>query len=53
MRLWDPATGQELCRLELDAAVDCLAVLPATDDTGWRLIAGDAMGRLHWLEVLD
>ena len=53
VRLWDPATGEELCRLEVDAAVHCLAVLPAIEGDGWRLIAGDESGRLHWLEIVD
>ena len=53
VRLWDPLRGQELCRLEIDGAVYCLTVLPKADRSGWRLIAGDELGRLHWLEVLD
>ncbi len=53
VRLWDPATGVELCRLELDGTVHSLAFLPDPDGDGWRLIAGDALGRLHWLRVVD
>jgi WD40 repeat protein len=48
IRLWDPKSGQELVRLEVDFAVLCLA-LPG----GNRLAAGDAGGRIHWLEILD
>jgi WD40 repeat protein len=48
IRLWDPRSGQEIARLEVDAAVYCLAAL-----TDGRLVAGDALGRLHWLEILD
>lgn len=43
----------KLARLELDGAVYSLAVLPAADGCGWRLVAGDELGRLHWLELLD
>lgn len=47
VRLWDPASGAEAARLELDGAVISLAALP-----DGRLVAGDALGRLHWLDVL-
>ena len=48
IRLWDAETAREVSRLEVDAAVGCLAALP-----DGRLVAGDALGRLHWLEILD
>ena len=48
-----PNTGAQGARMEVDAAVNCLAVLPAVERGGWRLIAGDAIGRLHWLEIVD
>jgi len=48
IRLWDAKTGAEITRLEVDAAVNCLIALPAA-----CLVAGDAIGRLHWLEVVD
>jgi WD40 repeat protein len=48
IRLWDLTSGAETARLEIDAAVHCLITLPAA-----RLVAGDALGRLHWLEVVD
>ncbi len=48
VRLWDAGTGHELARLEVDFAVNCLAALG-----GKRLAAGDAGGRIHWLEILD
>jgi WD40 repeat protein len=47
IRLWDAKTGQETARLEVDFAVFCLAALG-----GKRLAAGDAGGRIHWLEIL-
>jgi WD40 repeat protein len=49
VRLWDVrlGTGREVARLELDAAVICLAALP-----DGRLLAGDQLGRLHWLEIV-
>ena len=48
IRLWDAKTGQETARLEVDFAVLCLAVLGDR-----RLAAGDAGGRIHWLEIVD
>jgi WD40 repeat protein len=47
VRLWDPSTGTEIARLEVDAPVNCLATLP-----DGRIIAGDELGRLHWLEIM-
>ena len=35
-------------RLEIDAPIPCIAALPSG-----RLVAGDAIGRLHWLEIVD
>lgn len=52
IRLWDLSTRSELARLEVDAAVESLVALSGTDDTGSCLVAGDAMGRLHWLEIV-
>jgi hypothetical protein len=48
IRLWELASGNEITRLEVDAAVLCLAALP-----DGRLIAADALGRLHWLEIAE
>jgi WD40 repeat protein len=48
IRLWDVAAAREITHLEIDAPVKCLAALP--DD---RLVAGDAIGRLHWLQIID
>jgi WD40 repeat protein len=48
IRLWNVAARCELSRLEVDAAVPCLAALP-----GPHLVAGDALGRLHWLDIVD
>jgi WD40 repeat protein len=48
IRLWDLTTGAATARLEIDAAVCCVVTLSAA-----RLVAGDALGRLHWLEVVD
>jgi WD40 repeat protein len=53
IRLWDPNSGKEVSRLEVDAEVKCLAALPSFDRKGCRLVAGDGMGRLHWLEIVD
>lgn len=47
VRLWDPGTGRETARLELDGPVTALCALADSS-----LVAGDRLGRLHWLEVL-
>jgi WD40 repeat protein len=47
IRLWDPAGCRELARLEVNGGILCLLALP---DGG--LVAGDQLGRLHWLETL-
>jgi WD40 repeat protein len=47
IRLWDIAAKREITRLEIDAPVRCFASL--VDN---RLVAGDALGRLHWLEIV-
>jgi WD40 repeat protein len=48
IRLRDLKTGVKTARLEIDAMVCCLVALPAT-----CFVAGDALGRLHWLEIVD
>jgi WD40 repeat protein len=48
IRLWDVSTGAETAMLETDAPINCVTPLPAA-----RLIAGDDLGRLHWLQVVD
>ena len=48
IRLWETSSGKELARLEVDSAVHCLAALP-----DGHLVAGDAIGRLHWLKIAD
>jgi WD40 repeat protein len=48
VRLWDGVAGQESTRLEVDAPIDCLIALPQS-----CLVAGDACGQLHWLEIVD
>jgi WD40 repeat protein len=47
IHLWDLNTLQEIGRLELDAYVTSLAV---SGQSG-RIIAGDEIGHLHWLEI--
>jgi hypothetical protein len=42
----DLTRGVETARLEVDAPVTCLAALP-----DGRLVAGDAIRRLHWLVI--
>jgi WD40 repeat protein len=48
IRLWDVRSGAETASLETDTPINSLTALPAA-----RLVAGDAIGRLHWLEVVD
>jgi WD40 repeat protein len=48
VRLWDPRSSAETARLEIDSSVNCIVPL-----LGSSLVAGDAMGRLHWLEIMD
>lgn len=48
IRVWDVASGAEAARLEIDAPVGCLVSI----GTG-LFVAGDALGRLHWLETID
>jgi hypothetical protein len=40
--------GAETARLEFDAGIEAIALVALN-----RIVAGDALGRLHWLEVLD
>lgn len=47
VQLWDIESQASVCRLKIDAAVHCLAVLPDR-----RVVAGDDLGRLHWLEIV-
>jgi WD40 repeat protein len=49
IRLWDMAVQREISRLEVDGWVNCLTALRSDG----RLIAGDQLGRLHWLEIVD
>ena len=54
IRLWDVQTGSchEITRLEVDAPVTCLASLLLAAPLDGRLVAGDQLGRLHWLEIV-
>jgi WD40 repeat protein len=49
IRLWDVAPRREISRLEVDAPVNCITALRSDG----RIVAGDALGRLHWLQVVD
>jgi NB-ARC domain/APAF-1 helical domain/WD domain, G-beta repeat len=49
VRLWDVALQQEISRLEVDAPIMCLTALRSDS----RFIAGDQLGRLHWLQIID
>lgn len=46
IRLWDSETGSELARLEIDSHVESLAA-----HSDGHLLAGDGLGRLHWLAI--
>jgi WD40 repeat protein len=48
IRLWDVGTGIEVAFLELATPLRAItAVAPK------RIVTGDALGKLHWLEVVD
>jgi WD40 repeat protein len=51
IRLWDLAARSEVSRLEVDAPIHCL--IASTALPGNHIIAGDQIGWLHWLEVVD
>jgi hypothetical protein len=40
--------GAETACLETDAPIHCVLALSAV-----RLVAGDELGHLHWLEIVD
>jgi hypothetical protein len=48
IRLWNVKTGAETARLEIDAALRSVAALP-----DGRVVAGDDLGLVHWLEIVD
>lgn len=48
VRLWDLEVGAEMCRLEFDAPVRHLSL-----SSPGRILGVDAIGRLHWLSVVD
>ena len=47
IRLWDLATNEEICGLEADAPIFSLVAF-----SDGRFVAGDAIGRLLWLEIV-
>ena len=47
LRLWNMKNQREIASLEFDAWLGGVCVVP-----DGRLVVGDALGRLHWLEVL-
>ena len=48
LKVWDLETGAEIAAFTCDAGATCCA---AIDDR--QFVAGDAMGRLHWLELVE
>jgi WD40 repeat protein len=48
VRLWDMTAGTEITRFDFGAAISAIAVIAPN-----RIVAGDQLGLLHWLEVLD
>jgi WD40 repeat protein len=48
VQLWDPRKLGEIARLEVDAHVTCVAAISQT-----QIAAGDWVGRLYWLEMVD
>jgi WD40 repeat protein len=48
LKLWDLETGVQVAAFTCDAAARCCACI---DDR--RLVAGDQLGRLHWLALVE
>ena len=48
LKLWDIKTGAQVARFTCDAIATCCAVIDAH-----RLVGGDRLGRLHWLELVE
>jgi WD40 repeat protein len=49
LRLWDLSGGAELARLDTDSSITVLAKAGCDH----LILAGDALGRLHWLNVIE
>jgi WD40 repeat protein len=49
IRLWDVSRGTETARSDVDAPIFSLTAL----NSGNRVVVGDALGRLHWLQMVD
>ncbi len=47
LRLWGLEDGAELTAFHADAAIQCCAV----SQDGKRTVAGDALGRIHVLDI--
>jgi WD40 repeat protein len=47
LKLWDLESGREIAIFSADAPVLCCAVTP----DGKTIVAGDALGRLHFLRI--
>ncbi len=48
LKVWDLESGAEIASFACDAAAVCCAFLDSN-----RLVAGDGLGRLHWLELVE
>jgi WD40 repeat protein len=48
IRVWSAESAAETARLEIDAPVAALVAIAPN-----RLVAGDKLGLLHWLEIVD
>jgi WD40 repeat protein len=48
LKVWDLESGTEVAAFTCDAAAECCACVGDS-----RLVAGDALGRLHWLELVE
>jgi WD40 repeat protein len=48
LNVWDLASGAEIAAFTCDAEARCCAVIDNK-----RFVAGDATGRLHWLELME
>ena len=48
LKLWDLETGAEVGGFTCDAPASCCTVI----DAG-RMVCGDRLGRLHWLQLVE
>jgi WD40 repeat protein len=48
LKIWDLETGTEIATFTCDVAANCCTIIDAH-----RIVAGDILGQLHWLELVE